>query len=336
MTQEDICMLFLSIVGGYLLLQAVIQILKSEITYDVKEQLLQQSLAQYQRSDGGVLGSDALCKKPLPTDRIIERDLQPGCVYSKSNQELWKEVDAHDFSKPKGCTAQEKKIDLLRTIRNTECHGDKLMDTTRNGLINEYYNKTMLDVDMSKVDPYDPEMYASIASKVRCQTKPVKKDILKSNLPFPTEHTHVTSYSNPNPAPLHHPILSDTHYHHASVKSSTHIPSAIHCQQHPTTDKLISTNLISDHLLDQRVSGFKVTQTGNISGDMIRAKDLSYAPRDLASRYNPHDNNLYKVSSRTPVKSLDDIPRRPPCGNDGLHSSYAELEHNDLVETTSA
>ena len=333
-------MLFFSILGGYVLLQGVLHVLRTEITYNLKEQTLQQMLGEYKGKSGNINESSMVrvrCPKaPLPTDRVIHKDIEPGCVNSESNKEVWKEVDNHDFSKPRGCTSKEKREELLRSILNTECHGDKLMDTTRNGLINEYYNKTMLDVDMSKVDPYDPEMYASVEKKVTCETKPAKKEILKHNLPFPMEHTHVTNYSNPNPVPMHHPVLSDTHYNNAQVKGKTHIPSATHCQSIPSITKPISTNLISDHLLDQRVSGFKVTQTGNISGDMINTNDISYAPKELASRYNPNDNSLYKVSSRSPVKSLDNIPMKTPCGNDGMQSTYAEIECNDLVYTTTA
>jgi hypothetical protein len=331
MENGNLYMVMFSLVGGYLLLKGILSIIQNEISYSIQEQLLQNTLSQYKHSPV----AENLCK-PLPTDRVIHQDLDPGCVYSKTNRELWDKVDEHDFSKPKGCTFEEQRKELLRTIRNTECHGDKLMDTTRNGLINEYYNKTMLDVDMSKVDPYDNEMYASVEKMVEMNTMGVKKDIQKSNPPFPTEQTHVTKNSNPNPVPIHHPVLSDTHYKHATIRGKNHIPSVIRCDTIPSIDKPISTNLISDHLLDQRVSGFKVTQTNSISADMINTADISYAPKDLASRYNPNDNNLYKVSSRTPVRTLDNIARKKPCGNDYLESVYAEIEHNDLVQTTTA
>ena len=103
MSNSDTCMLFFSILGWYVLLQGVLHVLRTEITYNLKEQTLQQMLGEYKGKSGNINESSMVrvrCPKaPLPTDRVIHKDIEPGCVNSESNKEVWKEVDNHDFSK---------------------------------------------------------------------------------------------------------------------------------------------------------------------------------------------------------------------------------------------
>ena len=329
---KDIIVVVVFLIGVYMVLESFITLIRNDVENDIKENILQNVLHNGQ--NGHAPPVRCIREYPLKSDRVIKQDIEPGCLYNNANVKLWNKIDHVDNTKPKTCClpTQQK---LQSRIRNTDHHGDKMMDTTRNSLINEYYNKTMLDVDMSKVDPYDPEMYAAVKEAVADCTDAPPKPIQKLDKPL-TGHTHVSKDFCPNPAPVKYPVLSDTHYLPNDVKKSAFIPAAMHCSTEPSLNKVISSNLISDNLLSERVSSFKTVQTDTISSDLIDIDELKFAPRELSSRFNPYDNNLYKVTDREPVRSKDNInvASENVCGFDSRFSSYAEIENNDLKETT--
>jgi hypothetical protein len=328
MTLKDILVAVLFLIGGYMVLESFVTLIRNDVVNDIKENVLQNALKKN--------GASVRCIRTYPEkeDRVIKQDIKPGCLYNNSNVGLWNNIDHVDNTKPKACCLPSNQR-LRKRIRDTRDHGDKLMDTSRNSLINEYYNKTMLDIDMSKVDPYDPEMYATVKEQVGACTNELPKPIQKLDQPL-TGHSFVSKNFCPNPAPVKYPVISDTHYLPKDVKKFNYIPPAMHCNTEPSINKVISSNLISDNMLSERVSSFKSTRTDNISGDMISVDELKFAPRELSSRYNPLDNNLYKVTDREPVRSMDTfVNNENVCGIDARVSNYAEIENNDFKETTS-
>ena len=285
-------------IGAYLLADALIVVLRNDIEQNIKEKVLSDVLAQ---SDPN---HPSRCT-PIPPrnkDRSNLRDIEPGFVYTKSNTQLWKDVEELDVSAV-ACKPPVVKKCLVR-------------DTDTN------YNDVF--------DPYDPEMYASY--KDTCN-KPVK-EILKLDKPL-KGHSFVSKDVCDNPAPVKYPIHSDTHYLPEQVEKYTYVPPAEHCSLVPTTNKIVSSNLISDKMLTERTGSFKTIVSNTLSSELLPIDSVQYDASELRSQFSAADNNLYKVCDRKPVKSMDYVVMpESVCGFDYRYSNYAEIENNDLKETT--
>jgi len=310
-------------IGAYMVMDVMIAIVRNDVEQDIKEKVLRDTIAKNKKVRCGI---------PPPmknVDRDIARNLEEGCVYTASNMKLWKEVE----NVGSGDTCKKPIMNTKEKIRDTLHHGDKLLDSYRNDMI-QTYNKEP-EVNMEMVDPYDPEVYASVQEKKKACVQP-SQTIFKLDKPL-TGHTFITKDACDNPAPVKYPVLSDTHYLPEKMQKYTYVPSTDHCGLHPATNSVISSNLISDRMLSERMSSFKSIVSDNISTELIRTDAVQYDARDLVPQYNPLDKNLYKVCDRKPVSSMDQQSTAGNvCGFDHRYSGYAEIENNDFKETTSA
>lgn len=318
----------LFIVGGYMLLDIIANVIRNDVEQDIKEKVLKDVIVNHKQNNGKYLDCNTVV--PPNPDRVISRDLESGCVYTPSNVKLWEEVENVDNTSACSSTCKQPMLNIREKIRDTQEHGDRQLDAYRNDLINTYFEENKLDMD--KIDPYDPEVYASyIEQKKAC----VKQDkpILKLDKPL-TGHRFISDNVCANPAPVRYPVLSDTHYLPKDVEKCTFVAGGTHCGLEPSMNKIVSSNLISDKMLNERVGSFKSMVTDSISSELLDHNRIQYKTSELASQYNPYDKNLYEVDSRKPVKSTEYHPTGSVCGYDGKLSQYAEIENNDLCETT--
>lgn len=316
-------------IGAYMIVDVLASIIRNDVEQDIKQKVLQDTLMG---SGSIIIRHDKCTPEPLKNvDRVIQTDLEPGCVNTPSNMKLWKEVENVGSND----TCKKPIRNLKQAIRNTRHHGDKLLDSYRDDLIQSYNDHTKIDLSDKDLDPYDPEMYASFNEQKKACIQP-HKEVQKLDKPL-TGHQFITKDACDNPAPVKYPILSDTHYLPDKIGKYTYIPAAEHCSLEPGTNKIISSNLISDKMLTERMGSYKSMITNNISSELISTDRIKYDAAELVPQYNPADNNLYKVEDRKPVTSMDQHAiSENVCGFDYRYSSYAELENNDLKETTCA
>ena len=300
MDSSKIIVGILIFIGVYLIVDTCILMIRNDVEQNIKERVLSDVIANSNANHP----SRCTPIPPRNKDRGTLRDLEPGCVYTKSNQDLWKEIEELDSSQVV-CDRPARKRCPLRTA-----DPDVGADST--------------------LDPYDPEMYA--AYQDTCGQP--RKEILKLDKPL-TGHSFVSNDVCDNPAPVRYPVLSDTHYLPEQVEKHTFVPPAEHCSLVPSTNKIVSSNLISDKMLTERMGSFKSIISNSISSELLPADAVQYDARELRGQYPGADNNLYKVCDRKPVKSMDTVVMPDDvCGFDYRYSSYAEIENNDLRETT--
>jgi len=330
-------------IGGYILIDTLINIIRIDVEQDVQETILKQSL---QKKAVNTIPKPVL-QKPSFLNRawaIIAKyttlpqstktmTLQAGNVYTKNNQNIWKELETLDNTK----VAEYAKCNpynphLATEIKETVYHNDQMMDVYRNDLVYKYDMDDKI-TNMDEIDPYDPEIYAAYQNKRMETTKPQPQPTQIISEPI-LGHSYVSKDTKTNPSPIQYPILSDTHYIPKKIQKINYVPPAIHCDLVPSIDKVLSTNMISDKMLNERVGSYKTMQTNTISNDFISVNEIKYDVTELVPQFNALDNNLYKVADRKPVQSMVYNADDNVCGFDSRYSSYTEIEGNDLRETT--
>jgi len=365
MDREKIIVAVLFFIGSYILIDTLITIIRIDVEQDVQESVLRQSLMEktYRNStpqQKSIIIQQIQIKKPNLLQKIVNavnkngnsnvnmneirnnnpnRDiiapLNSGKVYSNNNQNLWKELNKVDNTKIgeyRKCNYYKENVP--KEIKDTVFHGDKMMDVYRNDLIYKYDIDDKI-TDVENIDAYDPEVYASYQERKRNNIQPRKQPNQEINNSL-INHTHVSKNLQQNPTPVAYPILSDTHYIPKEVNKYNYIPPTVHCDIQPSINKVLSSNLISDNLLNERVGSSKVMRTNTISNELISANEINYDVKELVPQFNPLDNHLYKVSDRKPVTSMHFNSLGNVCGFDNKYSEFSEIENNDFKNTTSA
>jgi hypothetical protein len=343
-------------IGSYILIDTLITIIRIDVEQDVQESVLRQSLMGKNHKNNShqtkIILHDIRTDKPKKIwgftsdsnmnkirnnnpNRNIIAPLNPGNVYTNNNQDLWRKLNKVDNTK----VDQYKKCNYFKEnvpaeIRDTIFHGDKMMDVYRNDMVYKYDMDDKI-TNVEDIDPYDPEVYASYQNRKRENVKPRRQptQVINNSL---INHTHVSKDVKQNPTPVKYPILSDTHYAVKEVNKYNYVPPAVHCDIRPSINKTLSSNLISDNMLNERTGSYKVMSTNHISNEMIPVDEINYDVKELTPQFNPLDNHLHKVKDRSPVKSMIFHSNDNVCGFDSKFSDYAQLENNDLKNTTSA
>lgn len=371
MDSKKVIVAILFFIGSYILIDTLITIIRIDVEQDVQESVLRQSLQRHSHDHGhihqGIVVQQVQTKPTIMQkivcalnnainsnkinyasannsnvmnkihennpNRNIIAPLNPGNVYTDNNQDLWRDLNKVDNTKVgeyRKCNYFKE--DVPKEIKSTIYHGDKMMDVYRNDLVYKYDMDDKI-TNVEDIDPYDPEVYASYQNKKRQNVKPRRQpnQVINNDL---INHTHVSKNVKQNPTPVKYPILSDTHYLPKEVKKYNYIPPAIHCDIRPSINKTISSNLISDNLLSERTGSYKVMRTNTISNELIPVDEINYDVKELTPQFNPLDNHLNKIKDREPVKSMVFHSNDDVCGFDGKYSDYAQLERNDLKETT--
>lgn len=364
MDSKKVIVAILFFVGSYILIDTLITIIRMDVEQDMKENVLRRSImektGQIPSCHRVSVVQQTMVKKPNLLQKLANaingnsqnsnvmnkirennpnRDiiapLNPGNVYTNNNQDLWRDLNKMDNTK----VGQYKKCNYFdecvpKEINSTVFHGDKMMDVYRNDLMYKYDMDDKI-TDVENIDAYDPKVYASYQERKRNNIKPRRQpnQVINNSL---INHTHVSKDVKQNPTPVRYPILSDTHYVPTEVKKFSYVPPAMHCDIRPSINKQLSTNLISDNILNERVASHKVVRTNTISNELIPVDEINYDVSELVPQFNPLDNHLHKVKGREPVQSMIFHSNDNVCGFDSKYSDYAELEENDLKETTCA
>jgi len=364
MDSKKIIVGILFFIGSYILIDTLITIIRIDVEQDVQESVLRQSLQRNGQNKpcrrASVMLQQINIKKPNLLQKIVNAvnkhlnknvnmnnirnnnpnrniiaPLNSGNVYTNNNQDLWNELNKVDNTKiGEYRKCNYFKEDVPKEIRDTVHHGDKMMDVYRNDLMYKYDMDDKI-TNIEDIDPYDPEVYASYQNKKRENVKARRQpnQVINNSL---INHSHVSKDVTQNPTPVKYPVLSDTHYVPHEVKKYNYVPPAVHCDIRPSINKTISTNLISDSLLNERVGSHKVMRTNTISNELIPVDEINYDVKELVPQFNPLDNHLHKIKHREPVQSMIFHSTDDVCGFDGRTSKFAEIENNDLKETTGA